>query len=453
MTFKRIFRILVLSVLILVGLVLVFVAVSVAPTDRTKIEETRAFEVMKSQWEFLDSVGIPPATHSFLIGYGKVNLTPDHPIATAAYGKRKGRPYPSVHDSIFVRAMVIDNGSTKVAIVTADLLIIPPTVTEMLPSKLERIGFSLANTYLGATHTHNSIGKWGDGATQILYGTYDEKIVEFIADRIVKAIEQALGNSQPSRILTGTVAVPRAVDNRLTDEGQIDSLLRVVEVQRADSSKLLLMSYTAHATCLFAKDLELSRDYPGKLVDTIEENGYEFAMFMAGSVGSHGCRAPVMGWDCIDWMANEVATTFLTKRNSLHLAGDSSLQMIRIPLALSDPQIKVLPEWKVRSWLFRSALGEYPVFLTGLRLGDVVFLGIPGDFSGEFNAALDSVAVNNRVEIIPTSFNGGYIGYLTPRGRYERNHYETQLMNWYAPGTGEMVQQTLMEMIEALNKK
>ncbi len=65
-----------------------------------------------------------------------------------------------MHDSIYVRSLVIDNGTQRVAIVSADLLIIPPTVTALLEMELPTIGFTLDNTYLGATHSHNSIGNW-----------------------------------------------------------------------------------------------------------------------------------------------------------------------------------------------------------------------------------------------------------------------------------------------------
>ncbi len=453
MVAKRILRFFLVLVLSVVAALLVFVVISVAPVNRTPIEEFSAYQEMTARLDSLDSLSIPKAKHYFSVGFAKENLTPKIPTTTAGYAKRKGKLYPSVRDSIYVRALVIDNGVRKVAIVSADLLIIPPTVTEKLEAKLNRIGFSLENTYLGATHSHNSIGNWGEGAARFLYGAYDETVVNLIADKIVLAVKNASQNTLPSKLLTGAIPVPNAVDNRLIDGGPEDSLMRVIQVHRADSSKLLLMTYTAHATCLFSKDLELSRDYPGKLVDTIEASGYDFAMFMAGSVGSHGCNSPDMGEVCIDWMANEVSTRFLAQRSTLHPVQDSTLFMVRVGLPLSDPQVKVLPEWKVRSWLFRSAFGEYPVYLTGLRLGEVVFLGIPADFSGEFNPALDSVATKNGVAIIPTSFNGGYIGYLTPRFRYEENHYETQLVNWYAPGTGEYVEQSLAKILKALSRK
>jgi hypothetical protein len=175
-------------------------------------------------------------------------------------------------------------------------------------------------------------------------------------------------------------------------------------------------------------------------------------MFMAGAVGSHRCTAPEYGWGCIDWMAEEISKTFLANRDLLRPVTDSSLAMIRVPLPLSDPQIKIAPDWKVRAWLFRSAFGEYPVYLTGLRIGNILMLGTPCDFSGEFNPALDSLSSKNGFQTIVTSFNGGYIGYITPLIRYDVNHHEAQLLNWYAPGTGEYIEESLEKIILTLEQ-
>jgi hypothetical protein len=440
---KRLFQ----GLLLVLGLVVLFIPVSIAPVDRTPAEELGSYgTTMKTLEELNFAEQVVKPVKGFSVGYSKVNLTPDHKTATAGYGNRRGKLFTSVHDSIYVRTIVIDNGANRAAIVSADLLIIPPRVTEQLESKLQTIGFSLNNTFLGATHTHNSIGNWADGATQFLYGDYDDSIVDFIADKIVESIRAASANLLPSKLRTRWVAAPEEVSNRLIDGGPEDSLMRSVEFVRNDSSKLVLLSYTAHATCLYSRDMELSRDYPGVLVDALEKKEYAFAMFMAGAVGSQKASAPTMGWDCVAHVGSQLAEKYRAAEETLSVK-DSTIAMVRIRLSLSDPQVKVTPDWKVRSWLFRKSFGEFPVYLTGLRVGDVVFLGTPCDFSGELNLRLDSTANKLGLKSFVTSFNGGYMGYVTPAKYYDVKHYETQLMNWYAPGTGEYVEQCLEKLM------
>lgn len=450
---KKVLKVFFLVIAGLLGLIILLVAISVVPLDRSMPEENGSYDIMSKRLDSLSNFSIPNATQGFSIGYSKVNLTPSFKTATAGYGKRKGQAFTTVHDSIFVRAMVVDNGTEKVAIVSADLLIIPPTVTAVLASELKTVGFSLNNTYLNAIHTHNSIGNWGEGATRFIYGAYNDSIVHFIADKIKQSIVMASENRLPSRLKAGEIPVSNAVVNRLDREnGVVDSLLRVIEIQRSDSSKLLLMSYTAHATCLYSRDLELSRDYPGKLVDEIESRGYTFAMFMAGAVASHATNAPEYGWSCIAWTASQIADQFFRKRSTLRHVRDSSLAMIKVNLELSEPQVKLLKNWRIRPWLFRAAFGEYPVYLTALRLGDIVLLGTPCDFSGALTNDIDVLAAKLDVHTMVTSFNGGYIGYITADEYYDKDHYETRLMNWYGPGNGSYTQYCLQRLVEIMAK-
>jgi neutral ceramidase len=220
-----------------------------------------------------------------------------------------------------------------------------------------------------------------------------------------------------------------------------------VEVHRSDSSKLLLMNFTAHATCLYSRDLQLSRDYPGKLVDTMEAEGYSFAMFMAGAVGSHAGKVTAQGWTCVDEMTETISEGFLKSRDELKSINGTTLEMYRIPLLLSEPQVKVLPDLRIRPWLFEKAFGDYPEFLSALRIGNLVMVGTPCDFSGEFDAQLDSLASKYGLQLMITSFNGGYIGYVTPGKYYDEDHYETQLMNWYGPGNGEYIKACIDRLI------
>lgn len=448
MFLKKLARFILISLVALIAVLIVFLAFSLAPVDRTTAREQDFYGEMKHRLTALNNIVISEASNGFSVGYAKMNLTPSSPIPLAGYGNRRGKLFTGVCDSIYVRAMVIDNGMQKVAIVSADLLLIPPAVNAQLKNRLATVGFSPDQVYLGATHTHNSIGSWGEGVARFLYGAYQDEVVDFITDKIVLCIQKASERVAPASLRSGAIPVPEAVGNRLMKGGPEDSLLRVMEVHRSDSSKLVLMSFTAHATCLFSKDLTLSRDYPGALVDTLEAQGYDFAMFMAGAVGSHACTPPQWGPDCMGWMAGVLSHAFLSQRSQLKTVSDSTLFMLRVPLLLGDPQVKVTPDWKARSWLFHAALGEYPVSLTALRIGNVVMLGTPCDFSGEFNPALDSLASEKGLQLMVTSFNGGYIGYITPEKYYDRMYFETQFMNWYAPGTGEYMEECMAELLK-----
>lgn len=430
------------------GSIALLIILSVLPIDRENYQEKPFYGLMMKRIGTTLATKKPVSNSGFSVGYGKENITPHQHTALAGYGKRRGKLFTDVMDSIFVRSLVIRNNDASVAIVSADLLIMPPAITKVLEKRLPEIGFTLDNTYLGATHTHNSMGNWAGGAIGSIYGAYSDSIVQFVASKIIRSIEQAASNVLPATIYEGQIPTQHVVYNRLEEGGPIDPLLRAIEVRRQDSSRLILISHTAHATCLPSRNLSLSRDYPGKLVDNLEQKGYAFALFLAGAVGSHSCQAPPEGENYPAWVANELTNQLMANKSNLRLIKDSSLNMLRIPLALPPAQAKISKDWRLRPYLFNWIMGKQSVFITKLTIGNMTMLGTPCDFSGELNRPLDSLATLNGQSALVTSFNGGYIGYVTPLRHYDVDHYETRLMNWYGPGTGEYLVECLSELIE-----
>lgn len=439
-----------IAIACIVFVILFFLAISILPIKRYDYHTQNFYRVMMDRLDSLNRKDDTQVKGNFSIGYSTVNITPAKRTATAGYGNRKGKLFTSVHDSIFIRTVVITNGKTKVAIVSADLLIIPPTVTLLLPQSLPP-GFTLDNTYLSAIHSHNSIGNWAPGLTEFIYGDYDETIVRFIADKINESIVVASKSMLPSTLKTAHIPFNAAVNNRLDDDAPVDSLLHVIEVNRSDSSKLILLSYTAHATCLYSRDLEISRDYPGQVVDQLEDKGYDFAMFMAGAVGSHRGNSPESGWNCVQWMADTIVNKFESSKAELMPLKDSTLIMYRMPLALGKPQVKISKDWGIRPWLFHAAFGESLNYLTVLRIGELVMLGTPCDYSGNLTKDLYATGKENGLQVMITSFNGGYVGYVTPIQYYDSSHYETRLMNWYGPGSGEYMVECMDKLIECVS--
>jgi len=430
----------------LLGVILVFVAFALAPLDRYDYRAQPFYDAMMHE---LDTVRHHEAPHpaGFSVGYARVNLVPIQHTALAGHGERRNKVFTAVHDSVYVNAMVISNGRTRVALVSADLLIMPPSVYALLEKELPAAGFTLDNTYLSATHTHNSIGNWAGRATSLLYGEYSDSIVHFIARRITTAVARASQQLVPAQIKAGQFPVG-AVRNRITDEGDLDSLVHIIEVDRVDSVKLLLTSYTAHATCIKVEDMLVSRDYPGVLTDALEKRGYNFAMFMAGAVGSHAANAPEHGWSCTEWVPEQICVRFDTARTTLATMHDTTLTMYRVPLQLGDAQVKISEDWKVRGWVFNAAFGKFPIYLTALRIGNLLMLGTPCDYSGELMPPLYALGKENGLDVMVTSFNGGYIGYITPDKYYDADHYETRLMNWYGPGSGGYMTESLKKLIK-----
>jgi neutral ceramidase len=109
-------------------------------------------------------------------GFGRALLTPTvnaaqddaahgkfRALPLAGFGNRNGRPATGVHDDLFVKAVALRVGNRLGIMVGADALIIPRPVADDAAQQLEKeLGLRREQIYLSATHTHCSLGGWGE---------------------------------------------------------------------------------------------------------------------------------------------------------------------------------------------------------------------------------------------------------------------------------------------------
>ncbi len=444
-----------LRVLAAVGVVLLIaILCMVTVVDRSHYEEKPFYKEWK-QIIAQTKIDTTAPAGPLQVGWAKINITPNQPTPMAGYGNRRGKPYEVVHDSVYVRAMVLDNGSTRAAMVAADLLIVPPTVVERLKAKLAATDISFNQVFLGATHSHNSIGGWGDTITGELFaGEYNPDVVERIAQAMFQAIIRARDTMKPAQMTYWETIDSLNVRNRLVgEEGEVDPEVRTIQFTTKEGEKAILTSYAAHSTLLGSKVMQLSRDYPGLLVDSLERSTANFAMYMAGAVGSMG---PVeKGKDDFEELVNQangVKQSINSPEAIKETQSSAIIQAITLPLPLRDPSPRLTNIFVLRPWVFRWAFGDYPIYVKALRIGDVLMIGMPADFSGELVAELDAYATQRGLNLMITSFNGGYIGYITHDKYFNRDTYETVTMNWYGPYNGAYLQEVVRDIVDKFKK-
>jgi neutral ceramidase len=437
----------VLSVLICVCIGLILQSCLISKIDRTPYQQTEYYAALQAELDTFTMNGASLKGDTLQAGWAKANITPSVPVPMAGYGSRKGKKYTVVHDSIWARAIVFDNGIHKAAWVSLDLLIVPPEVKESLEKALPGIGFSINQTYLTATHTHSSIGGWAKKLVgRLIAGKYDEKVVQLITNGIIHAIRQADAHKQKAKIGLGAFYAKDLVNHRITAEGNVDSTVYVFKIQQSSGLTAAIISFTAHATCLASKDYSLSRDYPGALVDSLEKNeSIDFAAFGAGGVGSHSPAAQGADFEKIANMASLLSYKINVGFDSISLSYQTQLASAELLLPLRKPQWRISENWRLRPWLFYGLYGDYPASLTVLKTGKITWIGTPCDFSGELALQIQHPA---QQPLIINSFNGGYIGYITEDTYYDRNHYETRVMNWFGPENGAYFVETINQLVK-----
>lgn len=445
---RRFLRVLGRALAVVTIVLVALLMLTVAPVDRTPVQETSQYA---DTWAELAQTPVLPAPADCVlrVGFARENITPKKSIPLAGYVNRRQALSTGVLDSLFVRAMVYQQGEQVAALISYDLLIVPPAVYQGLKGRLLAIGFPIHRVFLGATHTHSSMGAWDDHVVgERFAGAFDEEVIELLVAAAVRAVALAAEDLQPAEILHASVPVPALTVNRLVPGGPVDSLFHLVRVRQHQGRVALIGSYTAHATCLPSRDLQLSRDYPGIFVDEAERSGYDFALFLAGAVGSHAPAGPGEGAARARYLGEQLARAADSVR--WELISRPALAAGRIHIAMPPRQLKILPDWCVRSWLADWALGVDEPTFSFLSFGSLVMVGTPCDFSGMLTPPLYAAAREHGTHLMMTSFNGAYVGYITPDVYFDYRGYETQTMNWHGTGNGAYFQTCTLRLLDRL---
>jgi hypothetical protein len=209
-------------------------------------------------------------------GAAKVDVTP----AEAALPKS----YRGILDHLFARAIVVDDGATRAAMVTVDAGAIPNELWSNLSARAEReLGIPKTQFLLTATHTHSA--PWSP--------------VDGYEDKIFQAMREAAAALKPARMAYGTgvsyINVNRNIIDRDTQrwwegpnyDGPSDKTVAVVRFETPEGAPIAIYyNYGVHGVITGTLDL-VSADIPGAASTYIEEslgNG-AVAVYSNGAAG------------------------------------------------------------------------------------------------------------------------------------------------------------------------
>ncbi len=437
--------------LLFIGLLVAFLLSIITIVDYTPYQEMAYYKEMMAR---LDSVEIIKNDRADTIkaGWSKVSITPENKVPLAGYGARDPMIFKSVHDSVWVRAVVFQSGHKKKALVSADLLVIPPNISRKVYRELEPLGYTKDDVFFSATHSHSSIGAWNDSFIGSLFaGGFDPNVELFIIKAIVQSINKAERKIVYSKQAFAAIDLNNYVLNRLVNEkGTVDPWLRLLKLENAHGETAVLSSFSAHATCLYKDFIQLSGDYPGELNRMLEQDSsIDFSMFTAGAMAS---MAPEAGklrrWDKVLHVSTGLYEQIMLINNFLTPGYQFGLGGETIPLELRAPHFKINNRFRIRPWLFNLIFGESSPHISTLKVGKTLFIGMPGDFSGELVGPLEEYGRAKDLNLIITGFNGSYAGYFTKDEWYKLNKYETTTMNWYGPYNGAYLSEITKKLID-----
>lgn len=130
-------------------------------------------------------------------GAAQLDITPL--LGTALAGSFHPRPAQDVDDPLYAKALVLESGATRLAIVALDLIsILRQDVQTIRALVAERVGIPPQNVMIGCTHTHT-----GPATRSSHSVTRDESYMEWLVYRVADSVQMAARRLRPVRIAWG----------------------------------------------------------------------------------------------------------------------------------------------------------------------------------------------------------------------------------------------------------
>lgn len=221
--------------------------------------------------------------------------------ATWIAGFGTGRPAAGVNDDQYVRAVVLKQGNTSLAMVSIDCIGWMYEEVERTRAQLVKEGVNISYVFIAAAHDHearDTMGIWGvDDATSGL----DKKYNEMVRNMTVKAVKDALARVERVNATFGTIKVDghlpgtdpaglkaKAYVSDGRDPVIIDLTMNTLRLSRASdkSTVATVINFAAHAEFADDRNVMLSSDYVWTLREGVEKGVDSGGLKKAGLGGT-----------------------------------------------------------------------------------------------------------------------------------------------------------------------
>ena len=419
------------------------------------------------------------ATGRLRAGSASVNITPDGPVPMSGYGIREN-PSTGVHDPLTVTTIVVTDGATTVAVVSADLLNVSRELSAGVRKVLAARDIPIDELVLAATHTH--AGPYGPArAIEMDSGlSVDADVSDLLAGietGIVESVATAHERLEPATIRIGRADERDAQHNRRAvggvggnvrmPSGSIDSELSVLLVETESSAETVLFNFACHPVCTTPGERLLSADWPGYARRRVAEmrDGAEvlFLNGAAGDINPVGSAEPraddevyeymerlgtAVGDAVLDAVADAEATRGRTDVPVIAECADLSLPVKEVPprdaiqrrlddLTAECERLETAGDevgYEKVTWDRRYAtelldianwgVDRLPAALRYVEVGPVGLLGMPGEVF--VRHGLDFKAAAAAETLMPVGYADDYVGYLPTLAELENGGYEVR---------------------------
>jgi len=430
-------------------------------------------------------------------GAASVNITP--PLGIGMRGYFTPRTAKDIHDDLYAKALVLDDGETKLAIVVCDLIGVERHYLDKAKHLiLKRVGIPPSNVLISCTHTHT-----GPVISDMDYG-------EFLAQKVADSVQLANNRLREARIGFEREEEPKPLGNRrfwmkdgtvrtnpgvlnpdiVKPAGPIDPEVGVMCVEEPGGKTIaLLVNYAMHYAGLSPTEKRedyymISADYFGifsKIIQRIK--GENFVAILA-----NGACADVIMFDAMKphkrvnklfGHAERIAALVAAKalwawnqmkfHNSVRLA--SLMEELTIPRRMpTDEEIEMaerlmsgeIPARTMRENALKNFFGpkikeflqaprEVRTWVQVLAIGRLAaIVGLPGEIFVELGLKIKENSPFEYTFVVELA--NDWVGYVpTLEAFRQKGGYETTIgPNKLVPEAGEMMVDAAVRMLKSL---
>jgi len=391
-----------------------------------------------------------------------------------------------LHDELHVRALVLDDGKTKLAIVVCDSCMIPREVVVRAKQVIEKqSGIAADHVLISATHAHSC-----PTAGAVFQSLPDPEYQEFLSVRIADAVQRAINGLEPALIGWGAGKNENQVFNRrwkmkpgtvppdpfgktadrakmnpgianpnlVEPAGPTDPEVPIVSVKAVNGRPIaLLANYSLHYVGGVGPG-HVSADYYGAFADRVKELKQAdrldppfVAMMSNGTSGDinninfRKAHEPAGPYGRIRLVANELATEVVRVEKTIayrdHVTLDARAEDLRLGVRLPNEEELAAAKATLDAWpkdkpltglnevYARDSilLSQYPktvpANIQALRIGELAIVAIPCEVFVEIGLKLKAESPIKPTFTIELA--NGYNGYLPTKEQHQLGGYET----------------------------
>lgn len=414
-------------------------------------------------------------------GAAKIDITPD-PGVSLDGPIAKGGPVQAVHDPLHARALVLDDGRTRIALVICDLTAVGFDVVDEAKAIVERTsGIPPRHVMIAATHTHAA-----PRAIHIARSERDDAYHELVSARIAEAVAAAERNLLPTAVGSASFAKPaytrcrrfvcdpsgcRANPFGRTDDqvwsdvrqagstarfaGPVDPEFCVLSIRHLDGSPLAALGNFCVHYAGGSRPRTVSADYFGQFATALEgrlraaAGRPSFVGLMSnGTSGDTGSLEPFsaeaapfefmkgVGRELADDAAqaidgivhhSDATLAVATRELELGVRKPDAARLAWADAVLANPQAKHPHPWTPVYAREARELERFPatvrILVQAFRIGDTAVAAVPCEAFAETGLAIKAASPLERTFTV--NLANGFGGYLPPPAQHRLGGYET----------------------------